>query len=359
MKGWGIKEIFSQKAREAQERLEGLKEEAAPRSPLSPNEIVKNAVSRLDAETAGTSEAQSVTYKLRDELYNAIKNDPAEYQGEILPMLNHLIAEATNERIPPAELLVQWLTDSYKEPFDKDGLVNDDVSPLYEMRLRFNSKDRPPIQEIQEEDEPYYSSGEETSPFPQSEEEFLASLENNPAFQEFERMSAEFHPDDEVPPPFFDSEFVAPEMPAPAMSAPPPPVPPHNNPVYGTARQQEPPKEKPKAPPKKPSGKSKGDDDIIITSDMLTSPVRQTYEIKPEYQEDIVHKLFSRLNLPKIEYELKNSNVRIEAGGNLPAEVILESKDGKETKVPLKENEQNSLETAVDEYEAKKAKELD
>lgn len=110
-------------------------------------------------------------------------------------------------------------------------------------------------------------------------------------------------------------------------------------------------------PPEPPRPQRQRDDSILIDSEMITG--RKTYSIKEDYIDDLIDKIFERLDIPAIQFEVKAANVReitVEAGANEPPSLALVTTEGIE-EVPLGEHEQETLENAINEFERTNDKE--
>ena len=101
--------------------------------------------------------------------------------------------------------------------------------------------------------------------------------------------------------------------------------------------------------PAAPSAKTIKDDEILIEPEMLTG--RRSYVIKEDYLDELIDKIFSRLDVPAIEYKAKLDDVKeviVETGDGLPANLaIVTGKDGV-VDVPLGNHEQEKLEDTVE-----------
>ena len=98
-----------------------------------------------------------------------------------------------------------------------------------------------------------------------------------------------------------------------------------------------------------PPAKTIKDDEILIEPEMLTG--RRSYVIKEDYLDELIDKIFSRLDIPAIEYKAKLDDVKeviVETGGGLPANLaIITGKDGV-VDVPLGNHEQKKLDDTVE-----------
>ena len=101
--------------------------------------------------------------------------------------------------------------------------------------------------------------------------------------------------------------------------------------------------------PVAPPAKTIKDDEILIEPEMLTG--RRSYVIKEDYLDELIDKIFSRLDVPAIEYKAKLDDVKeviVETGGGLPANLaIVTGKDGV-VDVPLGNHEQEKLDDTVE-----------
>ena len=101
--------------------------------------------------------------------------------------------------------------------------------------------------------------------------------------------------------------------------------------------------------PAAPPAKAIKDDEILIEPEMLTG--RRSYVIKEDYLDELIDKIFSRLDIPAIEYKAKLDDVKeviVETGGGLPANLaIVTGKDGV-VDVPLGSHEQEKLDDTVE-----------
>ena len=101
--------------------------------------------------------------------------------------------------------------------------------------------------------------------------------------------------------------------------------------------------------PAAPSAKTIKDDEILIEPEMLTG--RRSYVIKEDYLDELIDKIFSRLDVPAIEYKAKLDDVKeviVETGDGLPANLaIVTGKDGV-VDVPLGNHEQEKLDDTVE-----------
>lgn len=99
--------------------------------------------------------------------------------------------------------------------------------------------------------------------------------------------------------------------------------------------------------------KTQKDDEIFITPEMITG--RKTYAISQDYIDSMLDKIFERLDIPAIEFEVKE--LIVETGGNIESDLIAVTNKGEMKRVPLGENEQAQLDETMDEVVREEAKE--
>lgn len=245
-------------------------------------------------------------------------------------LANAQVATDIPDEIIPAD----WFNNVPKEP-----KVEELEPPPYDDRIPTYA-DVPP--EGYGEQQSFAPPFEMTDEIYRQAEEFNRGTEGytaqEPSPEELAYMAereAEYFPPDEAfnpvepPPEYFEEQYIDESIIYPDE----PPMPPESEPQPA------------------PEPKEQKDNQIMITSEMITG--RKSYAISQDYLDEILDKIFERLDIPAVEFKTKAESVKeviVETGGNAPTALSLVTDKGIE-EVPLGTNERNQLDNSLDEYE--------
>ncbi|MBR0540593.1 MAG: hypothetical protein IJK26_00080 [Clostridia bacterium] len=294
------------------------------------NKIVTDVPPEAEAVTSNTGEyitEEVITTNVNEAFNDYLAND-SPFVAQMTKKLNEQRQEAAKEEMQPPP---------YEPPYEQTYYNYNDIP--------FNDSDVPP----EDEEQQYYApptEEDERRMWQQAEayEREMAMQEEGRPFEEPSEAElayiAEQEAARETADQYLDEALGRPDA---VCSANPnicwddaPPAPPSE------AKKPEPKQDKPQK-----------DNEIFITPDMITG--RKTYSVSQDYIDSMLDKIFERLEIPAIEFEVKE--LIVETGGNIESDLIAVSNKGEMKRVPLGENEQIQLDETMDEVVREEAKE--